>query len=250
MSRLSEDFDGEEAALREEDDGFVNILKDEKTLRSSITSDRSTNPPQDKRRHNFRQRRKRSFEKGDATNRLNGCIVEEGESPSEGRAPSSEERDLNGEDSVKDTLAFDEMITEMDSDSSDSKDEEKDCILMSNICLTEGTMYPTLSKDKRTTSIPPEVELMDRKSSTASTDSAQSDEDRDVKRSESFASFGSSIKIVQQRQVIIGKGGTAHALSALFPKICIILGRASSEEKNLKYQEGGFMCLTHTLSTL
>lgn len=206
MSRLSEDFDGEEAALKEQDNGFVNILKEEKTLRSSITSDRIGNPNTfDKRRHNFRQRRNRSFEKGDASKRLNGCIAEEGESPAEGR--TSDKKDINGDNICSTLEAFDQMIMEIDSDSSDSKEEDKDCILMSNICLTEtenvAIMYPTLSKDRRTTSIPPEVEMMtNRKSSTASTDSAQSDEDRDVKRSESFASFGSSIKIVQQRQVI------------------------------------------------
>ena len=201
MSRLSEDFDGEEAASKEGDDGFVNILKEEKTLRSSITSDRTNHNAFDKRRHNFRQRRKRSPE--DASKRLNGCIAEE--SQTQGRDSNTGEENLNG-DNVKNALeAFDEMIMEIDSDSSDSKEgEEKDCILMSNICITEndGMMYPTLSKDKRTRCLPPELELMtNRKGSSASTDSAQSDEDRDVRRSESFASFGSSIKIVQQRQV-------------------------------------------------
>ena len=207
MSRLSEDFDGEEAALKEQDNGFVNILKAEKTLRSSITSDSSSNSSSyDKRRHKFRQRRNRSFDKGDVSTRLNGCIAEERESLAEGR--TSGETDRNHDSGICNTLeAFDDMIMEIDSDSSDSKEEDKDCILMSNICLTEteniAIMYPTLSKDKRTTSIPYEVEvMMNRKSSTASSDSAQSEEDRDVKRSESFASFGSSVKIVQQRQVI------------------------------------------------
>jgi hypothetical protein len=201
MSRLSEDFDGEEAALKGEDGGFVNILKEEKTLRSSITSDRSSNHNMfDKRRHNFRQRRKHSLD--DTSKRLNGCIAEEGQT--HGRTSDTDEQNMNG-DNVRNALeAFDEMIMDIDSDSSDSKeDEDKDCILMSNICLTEHEgMYPTLSKDTRTTCLPPEVELMTmRKSSTASTDSAQSDDERDVKRSESFASFGSSVKIVQQRQV-------------------------------------------------
>lgn len=211
MSRLSEDDDGEEAAQKEEDDGIVSILKEGKTLRSSITSDRSNhNSYHDKRRQNFRQRRTRSFEKQQGEKRLNGCIAEEGESQPLIRASVSslESNDKNvNENNIKKSLEdFDEMNMEIDSDSSSSsKDEEKDCILMSNICLTESKamQYPTLSKDKRTTSIPNEVELMTkRKSSTASTDSTQSDEDRDVKRSESFASFGSSIKIVQQRQVM------------------------------------------------
>ena len=203
MSRLSEDSDGEEAALKEEDDGFVNILKEEKTLRSSISSDRSNHNAFDKRRHNFRQRRNRSLE--DTSKRLNGCIAEEGEAQIQGKTSNPGEKNMNG-DSVKNALeTFDDMIMEIDSDSSDSKDDDdKGCILMSNIRITENEeiMYPTLSKDKRTTSIPSDVELVTkRKSSSASTDSAQSDEDRDVKRSESFASFGSSIKIVQQRQV-------------------------------------------------
>ncbi|CAB3976733.1 1-phosphatidylinositol 4,5-bisphosphate phosphodiesterase beta-4-like [Paramuricea clavata] len=194
MSKLSEDFDGEvREALREEDDGFVNILKKEKTLRSSISSDRSNHNTFDKRRHNFRQRRNSSVDAEDTSKRLNGCIAEEA---------STDDRNRNG-DCVKDALkVFDAMISEMDSDSSDSKDDEKDCISITNICFTENDgMCPTLSRDKRTTRTLPEAEeMMKRKSSTASTDSTQSDDERDVKRSESFASFGSSIKIVQQRQ--------------------------------------------------
>lgn len=209
MTRLSEDNDGEEAALKEkeEGDGLVNILTEEKTLRSSINSEKSNHNTNDKRRHNFRQRKKRSKETDDTAKRFNGCIDEEGKEQLKEGVLNAEDGDVNG-DSVNALDAFDEMILENDSsDSSDSKgdDDDKHLVIMSNICLTETeVMYPTLSKDRRTTKLPPEVELMTaRKSSSASTDSAQSDEDRDVKRSESFASFGSSIKIAQLRQVRI-----------------------------------------------
>lgn len=205
MSRLSEDFDGEEAALKEAD-GFVNILKEEKTLRSSIRSDGTNQNAFDKRRHNFRQRRKPP-ETEDTSKRLNGCITEEKESKI-GERPtlSTKDQSVNG-DELKDALEpFDEMIMDIDSShSSDSNEEDKDCILMSNIRLSENeSMYPTLSKDNRKKRIPSEIEeMMKRKCSIASSDSTQSDEERDVKRSESFASFGSSVKIVQQRQVMV-----------------------------------------------
>ncbi|XP_028393343.1 1-phosphatidylinositol 4,5-bisphosphate phosphodiesterase beta-4-like isoform X2 [Dendronephthya gigantea] len=264
MTRLSEDNDGEEAALKEEDDGFVNILTDEKTLRSSINSERNNHNTNDKRRHNFRQRKKRSLEEEDAAKRFNGCI-DEGREQLEEEVSNTEVEGVIREGGKNALDAFDEMMLEIDSsDSSDSKDDDdKHLVIMSNICLTETeAMYPTLSKDKRTTKLPPEVELMTaRKSSSASTDSTQSDEERDVKRSESFASFGSSIKIVQQRQNsqssistdevvdILANYHHSASLSNIHPSLSCLVnymqpipfpGFERSEEANLHYRMSSF----------
>lgn len=190
MSRLTEDFDGEEAASREqneEDAGLVNILNNKRTLRSSITSENQIGF--DTRRENFRKKGKRSFEKYDSS--LNECIEEE-------------DINMNGTTNVTSSESFDEIIPgDSDTDSSDDKNDQ-DCIRVSNIYFENNeVLYPTLSKSRKRTSFTPEMEfLQGRNNSVASSDSTPSDDEHDFRRSESFASFGSSIKLVQQRQVI------------------------------------------------
>ena len=214
MDELREDDVGEEAAMREEG-GFVNILKQGKTVRSSINSERSSKSVKDRRRNEFRMR-KRSQESNPEVNKpVNGCITEDSERKvidNELKAPSSRVNNNDGKqlglmDDLKKSLdAFQQMLPECDSSSSEEGEddyEDKRIVLKSGIslCDNNGVMYPTLTKDKISTSL--SSESLGRKGSTTSTDSGrtESDEERDVKRSESFASFGSSIKIVQQRQV-------------------------------------------------
>lgn len=229
MSRLLEDDDGEQAALKES--GFVNILKDEKTVRSSITKEQSRENVNgnDVRRQRFRERRRHSEEKkqgelSDEQELLNGCITEESgkeagdEFKGEGNELTTSATDFynnnektNGSESGKGVRAgledFDQVIElkESDSSPSDDDDDNKEFNPNSSIPFNQSeTMYPTLSKSKRTTSLPIAMEVASgRKGSTTSTDSArtESDDDRDVRRAESFASFGSSIKTVQRRQV-------------------------------------------------
>ena len=214
MDELLEDDVGEEAAMKEED-GFVNILKQEKTVRSSINSERSSKGVNDRRREEFRMRKRSQGSNAGINQLVNGCIMEDSERKvidNELKAPSSRvnnnnDKQLGSFDDIKKSLeAFQQMLPECDSSSSGEGEddyEEKGIVLKSGIplCDNNGVMYPTLTKDKISTSL--SSESLGRKGSTASTDSGrtESDEERDVKRSESFASFGSSIKVVQQRQV-------------------------------------------------